>query len=240
MCTVSYIPRKGNGYILTSNRDESIQRPEALPIRQYSIDGKLVYFPKDPKAGGTWISTNGHSRTVCLLNGGFVPHDMSEARNYRKSRGQVVLDVFRFDDAESFADNYDFSDIEPFTLILVETTGDRKLTELRWDGNDLHRTSLEENNMYIWSSVTLYPEEVRESREALFNDWISEHPDPTQDEMMLFHRWGSQGNEAYDLVMRQGIKQTVSICSISVETGTTEMRYHDLISNEYSKHLIYQ
>lgn len=240
MCTVSYVPQQGNNYILTSNRDETILRPSAFPVMQYSIGGKLIYFPKDPKAGGTWIATDGHQRTVCLLNGGFEPHNPESGTVYRKSRGLVVLDVFSFPNAASFADEYAFSGIEPFTMILVERFETLELTELRWDGEQLHRNILDAGVPEIWSSVTLYPAEVRAERKRMFADLIRKNAQPTMQEIMHFHRWAGDGDERYDLVMRQGLKQTVSICCIDFGAGVTSAHYHDLLADDCSKHLIYQ
>lgn len=240
MCTVSYVPQQGNNYILTSNRDETILRPSAFPVMQYSIGGKLIYFPKDPKAGGTWIATDGHQRTVCLLNGGFEPHDLLSGKTYRKSRGLVVLDVFSYPDAATFAMEYDFSGIEPFTMILVERFDVLELTELRWDGERAHRILRDAGVPEIWSSVTLYPTEVRADRERLFADLVRKNAQPSLEEIMHFHRWAGEGDERYDLVMKQGLKQTVSICCIDFGAGVTSAHYHDLIANDRSKHLIYQ
>ena len=57
MCTVTYIPTP-EGCIITSNRDEKITRERALSPQEYLIDGKKIIFPKDPKAGGTWVAHN--------------------------------------------------------------------------------------------------------------------------------------------------------------------------------------
>lgn len=240
MCTVSFVPKADRGFILTSNRDETVLRPSALPIMQYSIDGKQIYFPKDPKAGGTWIATDGKQRTVCLLNGGFEPHDLSSGKVYRKSRGLVVLDVFSYANANEFAREYDFSGIEPFTLILVECATELSLTELRWDGEQLHQSIMENDVPRIWSSVTLYPKEVQLNREALFGALIAKNGSPSEEEIMHFHRWAGEGDQRYDLVMKQGLKQTVSICCLDFDRGMTSAYYHDLITDERSKHLIYR
>ena len=70
MCTVTFLPKGKNDYILTSNRDETPTRA-ALEPKAYSIGSKEIYFPKDPLAGGTWIATDKQRFTLCLLNGGY-------------------------------------------------------------------------------------------------------------------------------------------------------------------------
>ncbi|NDC40852.1 MAG: hypothetical protein EBZ77_04755, partial [Chitinophagia bacterium] len=57
MCTVTYLPLD-NGHILTSNRDEQLLRQAAAPPEL--IEGKTggILFPRDGKAGGTWIAAH--------------------------------------------------------------------------------------------------------------------------------------------------------------------------------------
>ena len=98
MCTVTYFPLEQDGYILTSSRDEKSVRGIALPPRKYLLDQQTVFFPKDPDAGGTWFVTTGRDTTLCLLNGAFTKHEHEPP--YRKSRGLVVLDYFKFRDTD--------------------------------------------------------------------------------------------------------------------------------------------
>lgn len=41
-----------------------------------------------------------------------------------------------------FASQYDFTGIEPFTLVVIEEGSEPVLSELRWDGAQLHRKAL--------------------------------------------------------------------------------------------------
>src|SRR4051812_22764348 len=73
MCTVTYLPLK-EGFIITSNRDERLVRKPADAPQIISGLNTRILFPRDGEAGGTWIATSENNRTVCLLNGAFVPH----------------------------------------------------------------------------------------------------------------------------------------------------------------------
>src|SRR5579871_6575106 len=128
MCTVTYLPTP-TGYILTSNRDEALVRKPAEIPDSVAIGNCQVLFPRDGEAGGTWIATADNGRTVCLLNGAFTRHKHNPP--YRKSRGLVVLDFFTLPNAKAFADSYDLTGIEPFTILVIEKS---MLYELRWDG----------------------------------------------------------------------------------------------------------
>ena len=54
MCTITFIPKSNNDFILTSNRDEAPGR-ETFPPEIYEEEGVKLLYPKDALAGGTWI-----------------------------------------------------------------------------------------------------------------------------------------------------------------------------------------
>lgn len=90
MCTVSFVATNDK-IIITSNRDEKTVRPSAIPPRNYTVNGKNIIFPKDPKVGGTWFVANADGAILVLLNGADEKHEMQ--LSYRKSRGLIVLDM---------------------------------------------------------------------------------------------------------------------------------------------------
>ena len=120
MCTVTYLPLKDNNFILTSNRDETPLRKATSP-NTYLENGIELTYPKDELAGGTWIGTSNKNRLVCLLNGAFVNH--SRNKYYKMSRGIIVKNILSTKDAVGFINEFDFIEIEPFTLILVDYLG---------------------------------------------------------------------------------------------------------------------
>ena len=115
MCTVTYIPLGKNEFILTSNRDESPFRKTVPPETYIENKVKLTY-PKDEVAGGTWIGLSDKNRLVCLLNGGFEKH--KRVTNYKMSRGIIVKQLIKVENAVDFIKNFDFKGIEPFTIVL--------------------------------------------------------------------------------------------------------------------------
>ena len=90
MCTVSFVSTNGK-IIITSNRDEKVIRPSAIPPKNYRVNGKNIIFPKDPKAGGTWYAVNQNGSVVVLLNGADEKHVHNPP--YTRSRGLVVLEI---------------------------------------------------------------------------------------------------------------------------------------------------
>lgn len=238
MCTVTFLPVGKNGFILTSNRDEKQWRGKALPPGKFTLNNHAVFYPKDTEAGGTWIATGGASFTLCLLNGGFTRHH--HAPPYRRSRGLVLLDFFWYQDVPRFAGEYDFSRIEPFTLLIVDTRAALVLDELVWDGEKVTLTRKRETEPHIWSSVTLYDADVAQERRRWFVDWLAMHKGYRMDEIVRFHRFGGKGDKANDLLMnRNNELLTVSITSIQKSDEGTQMQYHDLAGEKnYSIRII--
>lgn len=227
MCVVTYLPEADGGFILTSNRDESIRRPAAIPPRRYLVEEQLITFPKDAQAGGTWIATTKH-RTLCLLNGAFQKH--AHRPPYRRSRGLVVLDAFSYDSPHTFAREYDFTAIEPFTLVMLDKTTDLlTLHELRWDGTKAHFNCLTTDKPRIWSSVTLYSEAVVREREGWFQAWLDAPRADIAREIIAFHTSAGKGDPANDLRVDRGNLKTVSITQIRAQSDGVSVFYQDFL-----------
>jgi hypothetical protein len=237
MCTVTYLPLPEQGFIITSTRDEKTIRKPALPPEKYNIHGRQVYFPRDTDAGGTWISASPGGHTLCLLNGGFVKHESNPP--YRKSRGLVLLDFYRFNDIAGFRDHYDFNGIEPFTLLIrnfhgtVQVVEGTQFEELRWDGEQVHHTALNPERPAIWSSVTLYTAEVISQRNQWFEQWLAGDPEFTVGSAVNFHKTAGTGNFQNDILMnRDDVVRTVSITSILRDPARHEYYYEDVINQQ--------
>lgn len=63
----------------------------------------------------------------------------------------------------------DLDNIEPFTLISIESKTELKVTELVWDGEKKWVTNKNPSEGHIWSSSTLYSAEIKAKREVFFN-----------------------------------------------------------------------
>ena len=227
MCTVSYLPTS-LGFILTSNRDEWERRLPALAPQKYIVHNTEVSFPKDQQAQGTWIAIS-EAFSLCLLNGAFVKHIQQPP--YRLSRGIMLLDFFKYNDPRAFANNYNFEGIEPFCLLIISNTN-LEFYEYRWDGSILHQTKIDSSIPHIWSSVTLYTDEIILQRKRWFQEWLDSHKHFSVDEITHFHQFAGEGDEENNVLMKRnnGI-QTVSITSIELENKKLSMKYNDLLKN---------
>ena len=234
MCTVSFV-HIHDRIIITSNRDEKIIRPSAIPPRDYNINGKNVIFPKDRKAGGTWFVVDANGTVLVLLNGADEKHTV--ILPYRKSRGLIVLDIISSESPKDFWNQIDLANIEPFTLVLFQN---KELFQLRWNGNQKETARLESHKNYIWSSSTLYPALIREKRTNWFYTFLEVNPEISETEMLHFHRYTEADNNEHGLVInRNNELKTLSITQSVIEKNKVTLNYLDLIAEkEYSKTFI--
>jgi uncharacterized protein with NRDE domain len=227
MCTVTFLPLSNNDFILTSNRDEQRLR-ETLPPKIYEEDGIEMLFPKDKVAGGTWIGVSSKKRLVCVLNGGFIKHKRKE--NYSKSRGLIAKEILKANSLQPYLDNLNLLEVEPFTMILVDWNNlELNLTELVWDEHEKHITK-HKNEPKIWSSSTLYSNEVKELRNKWFQEWLGEG-EVTSEAILQFHHTETDDKEQ-SILMKRTYVETVSITSVKKIENTLEMVYENVVHNK--------
>lgn len=224
MCTITFIPKSNQSFILTSNRDEAPGR-DTFPPELYEENGLKFLYPKDAVAGGTWIGLSERKRVVCLMNGGFVAHERKSF--YRKSRGVVVKEFLKAENLKSKIKNYDFNDIEPFTIVFIEWANNLSLYQLVWDGVEYH-FSEEPLAPQIWSSSPLYPEALKKKREQWFSEFLFKNLSPSEEQLLQFHKIAGEGDLLSNLVMDRGFVKTKSITQIVKNDNSTTMRYEDL------------
>jgi len=227
MCTVTLIPTQENSFILTSNRDEAINRKTLLP-EFYQVDNTRMLFPKDALAGGTWIGLSDKNTMICLLNGAFDAHEKNGS--YRQSRGVVVKDLLGADNLQKAILEYNYKGIEPFTIVAANWQSNLTFYELIWDGKEKHFRTLEKET-HIWSSSTLYTKEMKKTRENWFQKFEEESV-LDQDALLNFHKNYGIGDKDVDLQIDRGSLKTRSITQIVKNEEELTMRYEDLQNRE--------
>ena len=227
MCTVSFVATNDK-IIITSNRDEKIVRPSAIPPRSYTVNGKNLIFPKDPKAGGTWFVANADGVILVLLNGADEKHEVQLP--YRKSRGLIVLDMISSLSPKDFWNAIDLDNIEPFTLVLFQNNA---LFQLRWNGKEKRTTPLDIHQNHIWSSSTLYSSSIREKRADWFHTFMDTNPEISESKMHDFHRYTEEGNDENGLVINRNEEmKTLSITQAVIEKNKVVILHYDLIAQQ--------
>lgn len=226
MCTVSFVPVQG-GFVLTSNRDEKIDRPTISP-KVYSENEVKLLYPKDSKAGGTWIVTKEDGTTIILLNGAFVNH--LKKPNYSKSRGVILMEIIKAEDALFHFSQMDLHDVEPFTLIVFQNN---TLTEVKWDEVEKHSIHKSTKRPHIWSSATLYNRKQKNTRRDWFDVFCRSNNPLSLEKILSFHTNTHASNTEYGLVInREDKTKTVSITQLLLKHNKLEMTYIDRIKNE--------
>jgi len=230
MCTVSFIYKGNQAFVLTSNRDESPMRDATQPS-VYNISNTKMIFPKDIVAGGTWIGMSEKKRVVCLLNGGFEAHE--RLLEYRQSRGVVVKDFLAADSIMETIKIYNLLEIEPFTIVIVDWNEKLQLLELVWDGTQKHFQTLP-LTPHIWSSSSLYTQKMKQLRRNWFADFQQKNT-LNAVSILDFHKNAGIGDANVDTMMDRGFVKTISITQVEKEKDTITMNYHALSTNTQSK-----
>lgn len=232
MCTVTFVPVQ-DGILLTSNRDEWHTRGVAIAPEKYTGHNRqLLLYPRDKDKGGSWIIAKNNGDAGVLLNGAFQPHLRKKV--YRKSRGLVLLEIMNADIPFKKWNEINLEGIEPFTVILYARD---QLNECRWDGDKKYTTLLSTTAAYIWSSVTLYDENMMKQRNKWFHDWQNALPNPYPTDVIQFHKSAGADDPGCSLVMdRPGKIATVSITSIHLSEKKAEMTHFDIKNRQ--QHLI--
>jgi len=230
MCTVTFLPLPNNNFILTSNRDEQRLR-ETLPPKNYIENGVKMLFPKDKTAGGTWIGISSKNRLICVLNGAYKKHVRKGI--YRKSRGVIAKEILQITNLKKYIENIHLEEIEPFTMVIVDWNNNQlNLYELIWDEQIKHFVKLK-NEPKIWSSATLYSNEMKEIRKQWFQNWIDNN-EFASSAILNFHH-SEIGDKEQSVLMKRSYVETVSITSVKKEATTIEMLYEDIVHNKVTQ-----
>ena len=231
MCTVTYLPGPSDSYIFTSNRDEQANRSPEQLSQIVNPQGLRLILPQDT-GGGSWIVLSENGRLACLLNGAFVRHQRQLP--YRRSRGLVVLDFFNYSNGEEFWQEYDFNQIEPFTLITLEP-GYR--IEGRWDGERAHLRHFPIDEPQIWASATLYTREMQEERQVWWDSFLNATEQPGPAEVQNFHLTAGKGDPATNLRMSRpeyGVA-TVSVSQVVANNESLDFSYFELLKDKQDR-----
>jgi uncharacterized protein with NRDE domain len=227
MCTVTYIPA-ANGFFLTSNRDEKKLRLAAQQPQWYNFASGSILFPKDGNAGGTWMALHENGNAMVLLNGALQKH--VHAPPYRKSRGLVFLDIFDHPQPFAVFEQMNLHKIEPFTLVIRQQ---QQLFTARWDGREKSAEELDTGQAYIWSSSTLYTDDVISKRKQWFHSFVQNNHGFDAKHILNFHHFAGDGDQTNDVLMNRNDELfTVSITLLQQTGLQSFFHYFDLKKNE--------
>lgn len=223
MCTVSLL-QDNNRILLTHNRDEQPSREAAEAPTWRTYHGAHLLYPKDGRAGGTWIAGNNQA-IACLLNGAFEPH--KHLPPYKKSRGLVLLDAVSNDEFENFIAEYDFMGIEPFTMLYVHLSKGNFL--MRWDGQKIHATKNPKLPL-LECSATLYSKTEMSNRKENFANLTNSSSTPDNSIILNFHLTQKfELSESNRMFKTETNIRTISITQFILENNELTFTYTDLL-----------
>ena len=208
MCCLSIYKTKDHKVVITHNRDE--QKSRQLAANQLIpeiINGRKVWMPKDAQSNGTWIATDGQVAGA-LLNGFKENHVKKDA--YRASRGNIIPSLFQMQSIEKFVSDFDPDGYEPFTLVMFG--GDDRLLEYGWDEQKIYITNLDSNLPHIYSSPTLYNNEVKINRAQQFFKWLKN--DCSENDIWHLHATKGKDHNKFLNVDYNQIIRTVALSQI--------------------------
>lgn len=214
MCTATWW-RDGEDYTLFFNRDELKTRSRAVPPElKVTEEGVGFITPTDPDAGGTWMLTNEHRVTVCVLN---LWHHLGNKLPATLSRGKVVLslaDCTSCDDVHGRVKNMKLAGARPFTLLSLDKDGE---LVLEWDGEVL----LEKKIQQPLTSSSFDFENVASARRDEFSK-----VEKDASSLSAYHQCGDE-NTAYTVRMCRPDAQTWSISKVEVSMAETLWEYQE-------------
>jgi hypothetical protein len=222
MCTLTVI-QSGDDCIITMNRDDLIERPEAPPCLITS-NKVAIMAPLDLKAGGTWIGLNQHGLVACLLN----RYDQAAPHNAR-SRGEIVpmaLQAHTIDEAEQRLMSMDRDAFAPFTCVIM-TLG--RLIRIDWTGKRITRLCVPQAQRWMATSSSVSGDEVEAKRSYLFETTFGGN-NTGADQIAGFHSVSHPVDRWWAPWMERPHAHTKSITQIVLNHHGPEIHYWDRAS----------
>jgi Transport and Golgi organisation 2 len=220
MCTLSVF-RLNSHCLITMNRDDLIDRPEAPP-KPPGVSPNEIIAPRDLQAGGTWIGLNQFGLVGCLLN----RYDQSAPANAR-SRGRIIPEALqqavRVDEAAAQIANLELDTYAPFTCVIL-SRGDA--VRLDWTGASFLSEVIPNLPSWMITSSSISEPDVRAKRSHLFDETLTSG-DPSADKLAQFHAQSSEVDAWWSPWMARPLAHTKSITQVLLEPNTSQMRYWD-------------
>lgn len=217
---------------LASNRDESRQRPPALPPQIRCAGDRQVVMPVDSTSDGTWIAVNDAGIAATLLNIYPKPGDpTTRAKDPSlRSRGEIIPSLLAHSTIEAVGEalkNLDVRQYPGFRLVI--TDGVHLLTCRSEDGGLTDTLENWDGQPMMWASSGLGDELVDGPRRELFDQTLALNPSAdAQDE---YHRADDREASHLAVCMSRPDAQTVSYTFVEITDAKIELAYFDAPPN---------
>lgn len=234
MCTVTYLPLPGGGYLLGTNRDERHHRGRAAPPSLRVLGGRKVLAPTDADAGGTWVALDERGHCLCLLNGDRAP--AAAPPPAPRSRGLLVLELLIDPGVDAVTETLQALQAagelsyRSFKLLSVERDPVTRARLLEWNGVALSVEDLDSVSLVV--SSTYETDAVTAQRSRWFAELV--HSTDTTDvdscarDLLAWHAGHGPGadlGDAYSVCMHRDDAHTVSQTLVQVSGERLGMDY---------------
>jgi len=226
MCTLTILPYQGGGFRMGCNRDESRQRPEALPPQLRRFGDRSAVMPIDSVSDGTWIAVNDAGLVMTLLNY-YPPGPPIPKRPDQASRGTIIPSLLNHASARSAAtaaSKLDPARYPPFRLLLGDF---EEVIELQHDPRGIRERSRSplDAQPFLFVSSGLGDEIVESPRRALFEEWFAGDPNDALATQDAFHSHVWPDRPHLSVCMSRPEARTVSYTVIELRLTEAVMSY---------------
>ena len=223
MCTVSVIALPRHGIRLVINRDESDQRPPAIPPRWRDVgSGVRAIWPQDPQGGGTWVAANDAGLVFAILNQNLKPGPPLPA--IVRSRGEIIPSLAAsrsLSGATILARALHVANYPPFRLVIASAREEVSPVAAvgSWDSTSWHVNHFVPVPLCLASSGL--GDALVQERVPLFRELAGRHQDAARQDAFHAHQW--PGREHLSVMMARPGYRTVSVTTVEVDDDGVRM-----------------
>ena len=238
MCTVS-IYQRNDTCILTMNRDESRQRPEAgVTHTDRTAQSPAGSYPLDSLSGGTWLGMSEAGFALCVLN----RYDRRHFPGLLRSRGEIIPAALK---SESISACIDYltqlctKNFAGFDLLLVDH---RQCWLFSWDCEHYNISEIMLHPWYLHTSSSVYSEYCTKRRHdqfRLFTEQSKNRKAIPQDIITGLHLHQFFDDHSASILMAREKSHTKSITQVVLSKNTLLMNYFPLPSEMAERNMPY-
>lgn len=223
MCTVSWAI-EDHGFFMAFNRDERKSRKAGKAPELKQSHSVRFLSPTDGDFGGTWLGANEHGLILGLLN--YYPDPKPPTPINKLSRGFIIPKLMVYRNVAEMGlpeHTLELNRFESFELLLLEPDGKGKIW--RWDGLKMDIIPADESTSPL-SSSSFVTQKVVDYRKERFPQVLTEIPGSKKDAIITFQTRQDHPDAAYNPRMWREDAKTVSITTVSIDSGMLCMNYY--------------
>jgi hypothetical protein len=224
MCTLTFAPTNA-GFLVGMNRDEQKTRPAAHPPEIFNHGDARAMYPREA-GGGTWIACSSHGNLFALINWYSAETDTLGPKI--KTRGELIPKLAYEWDSRSTANRLagiDLTGMHPFRLVGA-FSGERVLSEWRWDGKHLDCLNFAWRLTH-WISSSLSDSSAAHFRGRACAAAKSVVTTPTREWLRSLHNSHDPEPGPYSICMHRPDAATVSYTQVECTPREIFMEYFD-------------